>query len=170
MQESSPMASRQDAKTTESTEPLAATIAAAWIFQGLFFGSIVWLVRSEPMYWVFADDISLQSQVVLISVLPALLSGYWLAELYMPRLWAHRRPSLFFLIDILAWVAIALYFGACLSLWAGSPPIPVGFLGSLPLQLFVIYVAAAPTLFGVAWLILRYVRQLTDAVERLQRR
>ena len=44
------------------------------------------------------------------------------------------------------------------------------FLGELPLQLFVVYVAAAPTVFGVAWLILRYVRQLTDAVERLKRR
>lgn len=68
------------------------------------------------------------------------------------------------------WASIALYFGACLSLWAGSPPIHVGFLGELPLQLFVVYVAAAPTVFGVAWVILRYVRQLTDAVERLQRR
>jgi hypothetical protein len=34
----------------------------------------------------------------------------------------------------------------------------------------VVYVAAAPTVFAVAWVILRYVRQLTDAVERLQRR
>jgi hypothetical protein len=40
----------------------------------------------------------------------------------------------------------------------------------LPLQLFVVYVAAAPTVFGGAWVILRHVRQLTDAGERLQRR
>jgi hypothetical protein len=164
------MAGRLDAKTDEPDRPLAATIVAAWIFQGLFLGSIAWLVWSEPMYWVFADDMSLQSQVVLIAALPALLSGYWLAELYVPRLWTRRRPSLFFLIDIVAWVAITLYFGACLSLWAGNPPIHVAFLGELPVQLFVIYAAAAPTLFGVAWLILRYIRPLTDAIERLQRR
>jgi hypothetical protein len=162
------MAGRQDAKTDEASGR-AATIAAAWIFQGLFLGSIAWLVWGQPMYWAFADDMSLQAQVALIAALPALLSGYWLAELYAPRLWRKRLP-LFVVIDILAWLAIVLYFGACLSLWAGSPPIRVGFLGELPLQLFVIYTAAAPTLFGVAWLVLRYVRQLTDAVERLQRR
>jgi hypothetical protein len=164
------MAGRRDAKTEEWNEPLAATIAAAWIIQGLFLGSIAWLARSEPMYWVFADDISLQWQVVLILALPALLSGYWLIEHHAPRLWKRRRLPLFLLLDILAWTSIALYFGACLSLWAGSPPIRVGFLGELPLQLFVVYVAAAPTVFGVAWVILRYVRQLVDAVERLQRR
>ena len=164
------MAGRLDAKTDESGQPLAATIVAAWMFQSLFLGAIAWLVWSEPMYWVFADDISLQAQVLLVSALPALLSGYWLAELYVPHLWTKRRLSLFLLVDVIAWIAIALYFGACLSLWAGSPPIHVGFLGELPLQLFVIYAAAAPTLFGVAWLILRYVRPLTDAIERLQRR
>ena len=164
------MAGRRDAKTEESNQPLAATIVAAWIIQGLLLGSIAWLVWGEPMYWVFADDISLQSQAVLILGLPALLSGYWLFEHSVPRLWGKGRLSLFMLIDILAWASIALYFGACLSLWAGSPPILVGFLGELPLQLFVIYVAAAPTVFGVAWVILRYVRQLVDAVERLQRR
>lgn len=163
------MAGRQDAKTEEPDQPLAATIVAAWIFQGLFLGSIAWLVWSEPMYWVFADDMSLQSQVVLIVALPALLSGYWLAEHYVPRLWNRRLP-LFALVDILAWTSIALYFGACLSLWVGSPPIHLGFLGELPLQLFVVYVAAAPTVFGIAWVIPRYVRHLTDAVERLQRR
>jgi hypothetical protein len=164
------MAGRQDAKTDESNQPLAATIVAAWIFQGLFLGSIAWLVRSEPMYWLFAADMSVQSQVVLIVALPALLSGYWLVEHYARRLWSKRRLSPFVLVDILAWTSIVLYVGACLSLWAGSPPIRVGFLGELPLQLFVIYVAAAPTVFGVAWVILRYVRQFTDAVERLQRR
>jgi hypothetical protein len=164
------MAGRRDAKTDESDQPLAATIAAAWIIQGLFFGAIAWLVLSEPLYWVFADDMSLQFQVVLIAALPALLSGYWLADLYVLRLWTGRRPSLFFLIDIAAWMAIALYLGACLSVWAGSPPIHVDSLGELPLQLFVIYAAAAPTVFSVAWLILRYVRPLTDAIERLQRR
>jgi len=164
------MAGRLDAKTDESGQPLAATIVAAWVFQSLFLGAIAWLVWSEPMYWVFADDMSLQSQVVLIVTLPALLSGYWLAELYIPRLWTGRRPSLFFLIDIAAWMAIALYFGACLSVWAGSTPVHLESLGELPLQLFVIYAAAAPTVFSVAWLILRYVRPLTDAIERLQRR
>ncbi|MGE5150434.1 MAG: hypothetical protein ACM3II_09975 [Rhodospirillaceae bacterium] len=164
------MAGRQDAKTEESGQPLAATIAAAWIIQGLFLGSIAWLAWSEPMYWVFADDISLQSQVVLVVALPALLSGYWLVDHYARRLGGKRRLSLFVLIDIFAWASIAFYFGACLSQWAGSPPIHLDFLGELPLQLFVIYVAAAPTVFGVAWVILRHVRQLTDAVERLQRR
>jgi len=164
------MAGRPDAETEESDQPLAATIAAAWMFQSLFLGSMAWLVWSEPMYWVLVDDMSLQSLVVLIAALPALLSGYWLAELYVQRLWTRRRPSLFFLIDIVAWIAIALYFGACLSLWAGGSLIQVAFLGELPLQLFVIYAAAAPTLLGVAWLILRYVRPLTDAIERLQRR
>jgi hypothetical protein len=86
------------------------------------------------------------------------------------RRWRRPRLSLFTLVDILSWASIAVYFGACLSLWVGSPPIRVGFLGELPLQLFVVYVAAGPTVFGVAWVILRYVRQLTDAVERLQRR
>lgn len=73
------------------------------------------------------------------------------------------------MVDILAWTSIALHFGACLSLWA-SPPIYVGFLGELPLQLFVVYVAGVPTVFGIAWVIPRCVRQLTNAVERLQRR
>lgn len=163
------MAGRRDAKTEESSQPLAATIVAAGLFQSLFLGSIAWLMWGEPMYWAFADDMSLQAQVVLIVALPALLSGYWLVERYVPRLWS-RRLSLFTLIDILAWTSIALYFGACLSLWAGSPPIHFDFLGELPLQLFVVYVAAGPTVFGVAWVILRYVCQLTDAVERLQRR
>ena len=165
------MAGRLDAKTDESSPPLGATIVTAWIFQGLFLGSIAWLVWSEPMYWAFADDMSLQWQLVLIVALPALLSGYWLAEHYARHLWGRRRRlPLFILIDILAWASIALYFGACLSLWVGTRPIHLDFLGELPLQLFVIYVAAAPTVFGVAWVILRYVRQLTDAVERLQRR
>lgn len=164
------MAGRRDAKTEEPSQPIAATVAAAWIIQGLFLGSMAWLVRGEPMYWVFADDMSLQWQAVLILALPALLSGYWLVEHFARRRWGKRRFSLFLLVDIFAWASIALYFGACLSLWAGSPPIKVGFLGDLPLQLFVVYVAAAPTVFGVAWVILRYVRQLTDAVERLQRR
>jgi hypothetical protein len=164
------MAGRRDAKTEESSQPLAATIVTAWLFQGLFLGSIVWLVRSEPMYWVFADDLSLQWQVVLIVALPTLLSGYWLVEHYARRVWGKRRLPVFVVVDILAWASIALYFGACLSLWVGSRPIHLDFLGELPLQLFVIYVAAAPTIFGVAWVILRYVRQLTDAVERLQRR
>jgi hypothetical protein len=165
------MAGRRDAKTEESSQPLAATIVAAWIIQGLFLGAVAWLVWGEPVYWVFADDISLQWQAILVLALPALLSGYWLVEHYARRRWGkRRRVSLFALVDILAWASIALYFGACLSQWAGSPPIRVGFLGELPLQLFVIYVAAAPTVFGVAWLILRYVRQFTDAVERLQRR
>ena len=61
-------------------------------------------------------------------------------------------------------------FRRCLSLWVGSPPIHADFLGELPLQLFVVYVAAGPAVFGIAWVILRYVRQLTDAVDRLQRR
>ena len=164
------MAGRRVAKTEGPSQPLAATIGAAWIFQGLFLGSIAWLVWSEALYWVFADDISLQWQVVLIVALPALLSGYWLVGHYARRLWGRRRLPRFVLVDILAWASIALYFGACLSLWAGSRPIHLDFLGELPLQLFVIYVAAAPTVFGVAWVILRYVRQLTDAVERLQRR
>jgi hypothetical protein len=164
------MAGRRDAKRDESGQPLAATIVAAWIFQGLFLGSITWLAWGEPMYWAFADDISLQWQVVLIVALPALLSGYWLADHYVTRRWRRPRLSLFTLVDILSWASIAVYFGACLSLWVGSPPIRVGFLGELPLQLFVVYVAAGPTVFGVAWVILRYVRQLTDAVERLQRR
>lgn len=164
------MAGRRDAKTEESNQPLAATIVAAWVFQLLFLGSIAWGAWSEPLYWVFADDMSLQWQVVLIATLPALLSGYWLVEHCAPRPWGKRRLSLFAVIDILAWSAVALYFGACLSLWVGSRPIRVGFLGELPLQLFVVYVAAAPTVFGVAWLILRYVRPLTDAIERLQRR
>lgn len=164
------MAGRRDAKTDESGSPLAAAVVTAWIFQGLFLGSIAWLVWGEPMYWVFADDISLQWQVVLIVALPALLSGCWLVGHYVTRLWSKPGLSLLVLVDILAWSSIALYFGASLSLWAGGPPIHVGFLGELPLQLFVIYVAAAPTVFGVAWVILRYVRQLTDVVERLQRR
>jgi hypothetical protein len=165
------MASRRDAKTDELEPPLAATIVTAWIFQALFLGSIAWLAWGEPMYWAFADDLSLQWQVVLIVTLPTLLSGYWLVEHCAPRLWGKRRRlPLFVLVDILAWASIALYFGACLSLWVGTPPIHMGFLGDLPLQLFVIYVAAAPTVFGVAWVILRYVRPLTDAVERLQRR
>jgi hypothetical protein len=164
------MAGRRDAKRDESSQPLAATIVAAWIFQGLFLGSITWLAWGEPMYWAFADDISLQWQVVLIAALPALLSGYWLADYYVTRRWRRPRLSLFTLVDILSWASIAVYFGACLSLWVGSPPIRVGFLGELPLQLFVVYVAAGPTVFGVAWVILRYVRRLTDAVERLQRR
>ena len=63
------MAGRQDAKTDESSPSLAAAIVTAWIFQGLLLGSIAWLVWSEPMYWVFADDVSLQSQVVLILAL-----------------------------------------------------------------------------------------------------
>jgi hypothetical protein len=74
------MAGRQDAKTDESSPPLTATVVAAWIFQGLLLGSIAWFVWSEPMYWVFADGMSVQAQVVLIAALPALLSGYWLAE------------------------------------------------------------------------------------------
>ena len=164
------MAGRQDAKTDELSQPLAATIVAAWIFQGLFLGSIAWLVWGEPMYWVSADDMSLQWQVVLIVALPALLSGYWLVSHYARRLWGKRRLPLFILVDILAWAAIALYFAAGLSLWVGSPPIHLDFLGELPLQLFVVYVAAAPTVLGVAWVILRSVRQVTDAVERLQRR
>ena len=164
------MAGRQDAKTDGSSQPLAATIAAAWLIQGLFLGSIAWLAWGEPMYWVFADDISLQWQVVLIVALPTLLSGHWLVEHSPRRLRSRRRLSLFVLFDVLSWASIALYFGACLSLWAGSPPIHIDFLGELPLQLFVIYAAAAPTVFSVAWLILRYVRPLTDAVERLQRR
>jgi hypothetical protein len=164
------MAGRQDAQTDESNQPLAATIVAAWLIQGLFLGSIAWLVWSEPMYWVFADDLSLQWQGVLVLALPALLSGYWLVEHGARHRWGRRRFPLFVLIDFFAWTSIALYFGACLSQWAGSPPIHVDFLGDLPLQLFVIYVAAAPTVFGVAWVILRYVRQLVDAVERLQRR
>jgi hypothetical protein len=163
------MAGRLDAKTDESEKPLAATIVAAWMFQGLFLGAVAWLMWSDPLYWKFADDLSLQAQVVLISVLPALLSGAWLIGLYGARP-PIGRLSLFVVIDVLAWLSIALYFGACLSLWAGSPPIHVAALGGLPLQLFVIYAAAAPTLFGVAWLILRYARQFTDAVERLQRR
>ncbi len=164
------MTGRLDAKTKESSQALATTVAVAWIIQGLFLASIAWLVWSEPMYWVFADEISLQLQVVLVVALPALLSGYWLVEHYVRRLWGRPRLPLLLLVDILAWASITLYFGACLSLWAGSPPIHVGFLGELPLQLFVVYVAAAPTVFGVAWVILRYVRQLADAVERLQRR
>jgi hypothetical protein len=103
------MAGRQDAKTDGSSQPLAATIVAAWLFQGLFLGSIAWLARSEPMYWVFADDLSLQWQVVLIVGLPALLSGYWLVEHYARRLWGKRRLPLFVLVDILAWASIALY-------------------------------------------------------------
>ena len=164
------MAGCRDAKTEESSQPIAVTVAAAWLIQGLFLGSIAWLVWSEPMYWVFADDISLQWQVALVMALPALLSGYWLVEHYVRGRWGRRRLPLLVLIDIFAWTSIALYFGASLSLWAGSPPIHLDFLGELPLQLFVIYVAAAPTVFGVAWVILRYVRQLVDAVERLQRR
>ena len=164
------MAGRQDAKAEESSQPLTATIVAAWLFQALLAGSIVWLVRSDPMYWVFAADLSLQWQVVLIVALPALLSGYWLVEHYAHRRWGKRRLPVFILVDILAWTSIALYFGACLSLWVGSRPIHLDFLGELPLQLFVVYVAAAPTVFAVAWVILRYIRPLTDAVERLQRR
>jgi hypothetical protein len=162
------MAGRLDAKTDESERPLAATIVAAWTFQGLFLGAVAWLVWSDPLYWTFADDLSLQAQVVLIALLPALLSGAWLIGLYgaRPRI---GRLSLFVVIDVLAGTSLALYFGAGLSLWAGSAPLPVEALGGLPLQLFVIYAAAAPTLFGVAWLILRYARPLTDAVERLQR-
>jgi uncharacterized membrane protein len=102
------------------------------------------------MYWVFADDMSLQWQLVLVLALPSLLSGYWLVEHYARRRWERRRLPLFVVVDILAWSSIALYFGACLSLWAGSPPIRVDFLGELPLQLFVVYVAAVPTVFGVA--------------------
>jgi hypothetical protein len=74
------MAGRLDAKTVESSGPLTAAIAAAWIFQGLLLGGIAWLVLGEPMYWAFADGMSVQSQLVLIAALPALLSGYWLAE------------------------------------------------------------------------------------------
>ena len=117
-----------------------------------------------------ADDLSLQWQLVLIMALPTVLSGYWLAEHHARRLWGRRRLPVLVLVDILAWASIALYFGACLSLWIGSRPNHLDFLGELPLQLFVIYVAAAPTVFGVAWVILRYIRPLTDAVERLQRR
>jgi hypothetical protein len=164
------MAGRQDAKTEEQAQRTAATIVAAWIIQGLLLGSIAWLVWGEPLYWVFADDLSLQWQLVLIMALPAVLSGYWLAEHSARRLWGRRRLPVLVLVDIVAWASIALYFGACLSLWIGSRPIHLDFLGELPLQLFVIYVAAAPTVFGVAWVILRYIRPLTDAVERLQRR
>jgi hypothetical protein len=77
------MAGRQDAKTDESGPPLGATVVTAWIFQGLFLGSIPWLVWGEPMYWVFADDMSLQWHLVL--ALPSLLSGYWLVEHYARR-------------------------------------------------------------------------------------
>ncbi|HEY2873751.1 MAG TPA: hypothetical protein VGJ56_17635 [Reyranella sp.] len=127
------MAGRQDAKTDESGPPLGATVVTAWIFQGLFLGSIAWLVWGEPMYWVFADDMSLQWQLVLVLALPSLLSGYWLVEHYARRRWRRRRLPLLVVVDILAWSSIALYFGACLSLWARSPPIRVDFLGELSL-------------------------------------
>jgi hypothetical protein len=51
-----------------------------------------------------------------------------------------------------------------------SPADPRRLPGWAAAAAVLIYTAAAPTLFAVAWLVLRYVRQLTDAVERLQRR
>jgi hypothetical protein len=137
-------------------EPLAPTMIAAWAFQALFATALVWDFTSEPLYFRSAGPLSLQFLLELVTGLPASLSALWMIGVW------HRhhasRPSvdpLVRTIDVVAVVSIAVFLGAGAWFRLGGPFEPVDELGSMPLLQFIGYVAVAPALSGLVWLILR---------------
>lgn len=137
-------------------EPLAPTIIAAWAFQALFVAALIWDLTSEPLYFRSAGALSLQFLLELVTGLPATLSALW-----MIGVWRRRRVSrppidpLVRTVDIVAVVSIAIFLAAGAWFRLGGPFEPVDELGSMPLLQFVGFVAVAPALSSVVWLILR---------------
>jgi hypothetical protein len=54
-------------------------------------------------------------------------------------------------------VSIMLFLATGVWILFGGPLSPVGVLGGMPIQLFIAYLAVAPAMSGVVWLILRIV-------------
>jgi hypothetical protein len=139
-------------------EPLAPTLIAAWAFQALFAAALVWDVASDPLYLRSAGPVSIQFLLELVTGLPASMSAIWLVGVWRRRL--RRRPPanpLIFAVDIVAGVSIAIFLGAGAWYRLGGPFEPVDELGNMPVLQFIGYVAVAPALSGVVWLILRAV-------------
>jgi len=149
------MAAQHDTRAGDG--PLTPTIVAAWTFQGLFLAALAWDLASEPLYLRSAGPLSLQFLADLVTALPAGLSAIWLIGTLRGR---RRRSPIdpwIRLVDCIAAVSIALFLGIGLWILFGGPLSPIGVLGGMPLQLFIAYLAVAPAMSGVVWLILRIV-------------
>ena len=137
-------------------EPLAPTMIAAWAFQALFLAALVWDFTSEPLYFRSAGPLSLQFLIELVTALPASLSAVW-----MIGVWRRHRASrppvdpLVRTVDMVAVVSIAVFLVAGAWFRLGGPFEPIDQLGSMPLLQFIGYIAVAPALSGLVWLILR---------------
>ena len=111
---------------------------------------------SEPLYFRSPGPLSLQFLLELVTALPASMSAFWLIGV-----WRRRRASrppidpLVRTVDIVAVVSIAVFLGTGAWFRLGGPFAPVDGLGGMPLLQFVGYVAVAPALSGMVWLILR---------------
>jgi hypothetical protein len=138
-------------------EPLAPTLIAAWAFQALFAAAVAWDLASDPLYLRSAGPLSLQFLLELVIALPASMSAIWLFGVWRRR--KRRAPPnrLAFAIDIGAVMSIMVFLGAGAWFRLGGPFEPVDELGNMPLLQFIGYVAVAPALSGVVWLILRAV-------------
>jgi len=144
------------ARDAMKDEPLAPTMIAAWTFQVLFLAALVWDLASEPLYLASAG-LSLQFLTELVAALPFGLSAIWLAGAWRGRGRGLRPPvdPLVFAIDLVACVSIAIFLGAGAWIWIGGRFDRIDALGGMPLLLFIAYVAVAPALSGLVWLILR---------------
>jgi hypothetical protein len=138
--------------------PITPTIVAAWTFQGLFLAALAWDLASEPLYLRSAGPLSLQFLVELVTALPAGLSAVWLIGNLRVRRGARSPIDPWVrLVDCISVVSITLFLGTGVWILFGGPLSPVGVLGGMPVQLFIAYLAVAPAMSGVVWLILRII-------------
>ena len=149
------MPTHHDPRTGEG--PHTSTIVAAWAFQGLFLAALAWDLGSDPLYLRSAGPLSLQFLVELVTALPAGLSALWLIGTLRRRRPRQPIDPWVRLVDCIAVVSITVFLGTGLWILFGGPLGPVAVLGGMPMQLFIAYLAVAPALSGVVWLILRIV-------------
>ena len=138
-------------------EPLAPTLIAAWTFQALFAAALIWDFASEPLYLRSAGPLSLQFLLELVTALPASMSALWLFGVWRRRKRRAVVHPLVFAVDVFAALSIVVFLGAGAWYRLGGPFEPVDELGNMPVLQFIGYVAVAPALSGVVWLILRTV-------------
>jgi len=149
------MAAQHD--TGAADGPVTPTLVAAWTFQGLFLAALAWDLASEPLYVRTAGPLSLQFLVDLVTALPAGLSAVWLIGTWRGRRQRSNVDPWVSLVDCGAVISIAAFLATGVWILFGGPLSPVALLGGMPLQLFVAYLAVAPAMSGVVWLILRIV-------------
>jgi hypothetical protein len=142
------------ARDAMKDEPLAPTMNVAGTFQFLFLAALVWNLASEPLYLTSAG-LSLQFLTELVAALPFGLSEIWLAGAWRGRGLRPPIDPLVFAVDLVACVSIAIVLGAGAWIWIGGRFDRIDALGGMPLLLFIAYVAVAPALSGLVWLILR---------------